>query len=89
MYDPCEKEEKKKDLMNEWITAIQENKKPSSLLFIIANNKLTKEQNETHTSTFENDKHLYSHVEVAKTFECVGISYDDNAIDSLTVSIHY
>jgi hypothetical protein len=68
---------------------IKDNRKPGSLLFIIANNKLTKEQNEKYTSTFENDKQLYSDIEVVKTFECVGISYDNNAIDKLTVSICY
>lgn len=68
---------------------IKDNRKPGSLLFIIANNKLTKEQNEKYTSTFENDKQLYSDIDVVYTFECVGISYDNNAIAQLTVSICY
>ena len=87
MYDPCETEEQKKDAMEYWLTTIEENKKPSSLLFVIANNKLTKEQNQIHTSTFESDKQLYSHVDVANSFECVGISYNNEAITSLTVSV--
>lgn len=68
---------------------IKDNRKPDSLLFIIANNKLTKEQNEKYISTFENDKQLYSDIDVFDRFECVGISYDNNAIDQLTVSICY